>query len=404
MVNQYAMKLWKYLNICTLIPPLLPSSSVFKFISFSFHSTETPAKQRMLIIDTDAGFDDFVAMAALINDSHLSDTQSSFVSLGEDATISLCTPTSTSSTSNTRKHCNSKIGFISTVTGMQEYPSRSKQFFETNFPTSMVSVGRDVPCCITKPKMDWLIDYRAVLDAFLDDNVGHDDSHSNKNNEQSEEKSTTSNLNKNIESFLATQPNGSVDLMCIGPLTNVANWVTSPTTSSLLESKIRSVWIMGGNIPISTQSTSITTNNINPEFNFLEDPNSANVVLSSSVFTDKIFLVPKETCSDIPLDDETYVKIRQTSQSKGEGMISKVLQINDRTDPLRYDPLCTFAYLHPDMIELKPIDVNVDPKTGLVHLSDDRHVSQTIKFVTFVERFGKKGYLQWLLDLVENEK
>lgn len=359
-------QLWKCLNIA-LIPPLLPSSLAFKPKSYSFQSKpSSTTKPKMLIVDTDAGFDDFVAMSALINDSQLVPEK-------------------------TQSSCSTNIGIISTVTGMQEYPSRSKRFFETNFPSLMISVGRDLPHDIDKP--DWLIDYRELLNAFLDDNVD-----SNQLLFDGEAKSKTSNLNKNIESFLATQPNESVDLMCIGPLTNVANWVTSPTTSSLLESKIRSVWIMGGNIPKSTI--------IYPEFNFLQDPISANIVLSSSVFANKIYIVPEQTCIDIPSDDETYIKIRQISQTRHQGMISRVLQVNDETGPLRYDPLCVFAYLYPDRIELQPIDVNVDPETGIIYRTDDKDVgpsSQTIKFVTFVERFGKKGYLQWLLDLVENE-
>mmetsp|Transcript_25792 Transcript_25792/g.38616 ORF Transcript_25792/g.38616 Transcript_25792/m.38616 type:complete len:259 (-) Transcript_25792:711-1487(-) len=239
------------------------------------------------------------------------------------------------------------------------------------------------------PDPDWLIDYRKNLDYFID-----------KEDFICNEKEDNRGADIELSTFLEKQEDGSVDFMCLGPLTNIKNWLTDQSIGPLIQQKVKDVWIMGGNIP---QSHGAELQNegdaIKPEYNFAQDPPAANMVLSSPLIADKIFLLPAQSCIDIPSNDEIWMKTIDLAKSRN-GLISQILNFNNRFGDFKYDPLCTFVYCNPGSHQLEELMVDVNTSTGLVSFVEDRE-KQPIKFVTHVDHFG--GYLPWISKVVEKE-
>jgi inosine-uridine nucleoside N-ribohydrolase len=308
-----------------------------------------------IIIDTDAGFDDFIAMSSL--------SESKF----------------------------SNIQFISTVGGIQDSPSRAATFFQKAFPQAIINTGHNLPHS-DKPTPEWLIKYRKTLNTFIDNYENESSASSSKSNDDEKGES-----NKCLDEFLQKQDNSSIDLMCIGPLTNIANWISSESTGPLIQKKVRSVLIMGGNIPQSNDEGSEIT--IDPEFNFAQDPRAANIVLSSQLIVDKIFVLPAQTCINVPPDNHEWTQILELSKSR-TGLISKVLQVDDSYGNIKYDPSAAFAYSHPESITCERMKVEVDASTGLVSSSENGH---EVEFVTYVDHYSKDGFLSWMRSVVQIE-
>ena len=203
--------------------------------------------------------------------------------------------------------------------------------------------------------------------------------------------------------------NDIVDLLCIGPLTNIAKWVKNDKLAPLLEHHVNHIWIMGGNIPEEDGEQTISATGVKPEFNFEQDPVAANIVFSSPILASKIFILPEQTCMDVTLSQEGDHVWDQTIQlsklSSQNGIISRILQKDGSYSQIRYDPLCAFAYMYPSKIKYESMCVSVDPSSGLVVplKSNDCDINKPIKFITHVDHYGDGGFLSWIHKAVEIE-
>eukprot|EP00565_Helicotheca_tamesis_P008724 CAMPEP_0185733978 /NCGR_PEP_ID=MMETSP1171-20130828/21045_1 /TAXON_ID=374046 /ORGANISM="Helicotheca tamensis, Strain CCMP826" /LENGTH=333 /DNA_ID=CAMNT_0028403847 /DNA_START=97 /DNA_END=1096 /DNA_ORIENTATION=- len=311
-----------------------------------------------MIVDTDAAFDDFIAM----------------YSLKESATAT---------TGN--------IQFVSTVAGIQNQPSRSIAFLQKHFPQTIVTTGADGPS--NQSVAEWLIAYRENLNSFMDKEGGPAIVSKKLKGTKKGDDDTETILND----FLKKQKNNSTDILCIGPLTNLAKWVSSTTTGPLLQQKVKDIWIMGGNIPQTTlppkDSTLCKETKVEPEYNFAQDPMAANIALSSPLIAEKIYILPAETCIDVPITNEKWAKILSLIKSR-TGLISKILRADADYGHFKYDPLCAFSYAHPHKFQSKQIAVEVNSSTGLVSVAEKKlgDDAQTIKFITYVDHDGEDGF------------
>jgi len=109
----------------------------------------------------------------------------------------------------------------------------------------------------------------------------------------------------NAEDFLFEQASkfpGEVNLVSLGPLTNLANAFDKyPTLHTLL----KSVTIMGGAILINGNATAAA------EFNILADPHAADAVLSSGA---PITLVGLDVTHEIVLRKEFFDRLAQSKK------------------------------------------------------------------------------------------
>ena len=204
------------------------------FQSFSTHNIMTPPKKKVVFIDTDSGFDDILAISALNNPA-----------------IS--------------------VPFISTVGGIHECPYCASKFLDMIYPSAIVVAGLSTQD-ISNEVPSWLLEYRRKLDTLVSPNSG------DVINED-----VTLELHTSLQHTLRQYPDQSVDLLCLGPLTNIASWVNDKETLFLLERKLNSIYIMGGNTPDS--------NNDKAEFNFAQDPTAAEIVLTNPKLSNRINLV-----------------------------------------------------------------------------------------------------------------
>lgn len=111
----------------------------------------------------------------------------------------------------------------------------------------------------------------------------------------------TTDDNNNVIKHVAS--NGKFDLVCLGPLTNLAHWLEEiPNFGS---NHLKSIWILGGNIPIRMSSSqsehssncSIAEEVVEAEFNFSRDPEAVRSVFRhAGLKNTRIYVVPQEVC------------------------------------------------------------------------------------------------------------
>jgi len=309
----------------------------------------------LLIVDTDVGFDDLLAIYGLA-----------------------------------RLHSNILI----TTVGGVIHASKGATALRQLFPALTISIGKDAPNIIPDPLPNWLENYRShTLDAFLD-----------KMKETSPEENERKPPNEcnsawvEISRQLNRQPDNSATLLCIGPLTNLAHWLDNEVSSDLLSLKLNKIIILGGNHPSSRMS--------NVEFNFSLDPIAAHCVLSKSIFKEKLYLISTGGVCD-------YDALIQTlGQQRLDGFIKKskissensnqsfflptLLQFDTGAFCLSCDPVSAFVASNPKRCQWEHLPVQVDSSTGLVFAA----TTNTDTKISIATRIDLEGYFDWICTLL----
>jgi len=316
----------------------------------------TPPKKKTVIIDTDSGFDDILAISALINNSEMS-----------------------------------VPSFISTVGGIHECPYRASKFLDMIYPTATVVAGLSTQD-VSNEVPSWLLEYRRKLDTLVSSSNGDDI------NKDATTFELHTSLQQTLRQTLRQYPDQSVDLLCLGPLTNIASWVNDKETLSLLDNKLKSICVMGGNTPDS--------NNDKAEFNFAHDPLAAQRVMTNPILSNRINLVTAQACSKNMIDDKAWDNIIEKSKSS-KGILSKVFEVESSKDTFKYDPVSAFVLANlsnNDLVSVKATDLVIDQETGLLigtSNGDGSKRNVTINIVDEVE-IGSE-YLTFINDAIAND-
>ena len=172
-------------------------SKATKIMSDTAASTATTSNSnRLLIVDTDVGFDDLVALQCLLN-AHATARQNGSY------------PPSLR---------------VTTVGGVVE-ANRGSTILKGLFPYLDILTGMNSPCMPFDPLPDWLHSYRTEeLDAFARDMNVDLDNLARKSSPSREDSSVTTNLNT-VKRILENPGDRSVDILAIGPLTNLSAWI-----------------------------------------------------------------------------------------------------------------------------------------------------------------------------------
>ena len=167
---------------------------------------------------------------------------------------------------------------------------------------------------------------------------------------------------------------GKMDLVCLGPLTNLAQWLEEIPERT--KNSLNSIWILGGNIPIR-QSTLNDECSADAEFNFARDPEAVRTVLHHPQLQNTmIHIVPQEVCNrkafessfcpqqnlcaaeiienwlqstvqkqSMLLEDETQTNTNETTSISVEALLPPwlVRLIRTRTFSVYGDPICMYA-------------------------------------------------------------
>jgi len=312
------------------------------------------AKGRTLIIDTDGGTDDLLAICALRNTKSVN------------------------------------IPFISTVGGLSNDPARIARFLKQELVEPDVITGQRSKIN-EEYTVDWLGENRRKLDNLMNSFGVKSTSNTEYNNP---------NISDEVSKFLMDQPDQSVDLMCLGPMTNVASWIECDKTRLLLESKVAEIWIMGGNKPTSNLESKA-------EFNFYTDPASSAKVIGCKSLNDRMYVVSDTLCNSLSPSAKKWENFVQKGKNN-KGLIEKVLNANSGWDDLKFDPVCAFAYANPNNRKVETLELKISPKNdppyGSLLLQPESGDSNTLKlkFVTDVTIDSDDGgFLQWLTEAIE---
>lgn len=130
-----------------------------------------------------------------------------------------------------------------------------------------------------------------------------------------------------------------VTILCLGPLTNIANLVTSDKEAL---KKIDRIVVMGGSMKGRGNATKYA------EFNFYADPDAVQVVLSSGLNID---IVPIEAADDLVFTPSAINALAK--QSKTGELLASLMYSNDAVASVKfskiYDPIAFMYIVRPEL-------------------------------------------------------
>ena len=348
---------------------------------------------RLLIVDTDVGFDDLVALQCLLN-------------------------------ARATAHSNgSAQPLVVTTVGGVVSAQRGLQVLRGLFPQVEISAGKNSPMMPFDPLPDWLHNYRTeTLAAFARDRNIHDVDSSSMPEESSDAHNDDDDSNKSsnrniVKRILEAPDNGSVDILAIGPLTNLSEWLAQcerqnqkddTTIAQTFASKINSIYMLGGNHPSLAHTLK------EPEFNFGLDPAAAQHVLTSPLLRDKIHLITSSVCNMGKLTAaignehmQSFIQEEHTrSIDSSCGFYRSILQYDTVAYSLSCDPVCAFAMEYPESVMWEQVSVSVDADSGKLAYGasaskrDDNNDTTSDKkeatSIRIASDINLKEYLSWV--------
>lgn len=154
---------------------------------------------------------------------------------------------------------------------------------------------------------------------------------------------------------LARAHPGEITLLALGPLTNIARSLEAdPELGTLLKEII----IMGGAIDVPGNKSRVA------EFNMFVDPEAANAVCKAPV---KKVLVPLDPCNDIVLQLDTFEPLAGTPLyeplcSMMRHFIAGITADEGVQGALVYDALAAYYLVNPAAFTLQAMDVAIETK------------------------------------------
>lgn len=151
-----------------------------------------------------------------------------------------------------------------------------------------------------------------------------------------------------IARVLAEAEPGSVDILALGPLTNIAHVLTEHPQ---VVDRIGEIIVMGGTINEPGNSGP------NSEFNFASDPEAASVVIGSSA---KVTIVPLDVTRKVRAQAAYVEALPDTPHGRlARELLMVYLQDGRQSRPL-HDPCVMLLALEPDIFEIENLKLDVD--------------------------------------------
>lgn len=185
-------------------------------------------------------------------------------------------------------------------------------------------------------------------------------------------------------------------IVTLGPLTNLAKAITKDV--SILEN-IDEVVIMGGAIDEAGNMTRAA------EFNVFVDPEAADIVLRAKV---KKTLVPLDACNHVELPLSHFEEIKETALRENaikmvQDYIKNTLAFESESGAKAYDPLTIYYLINPAACTLKEYDVRVETKgehTRGMTVADRRKVPDTDNVIRVVMHIDEVLFKKDLIRLL----
>ncbi len=257
-------------------------------------------KKQKIIIDTDCGMDDIIAILMLIKSNK-------FDILGITTVEGLTLP---------------KIGKLNL-----------KSIFEfINFKCNVIKGSSITKTNKVKPSFPKIDIRNSSKLAFLKDLIAFDENIEDKTKRDPEEF---------IIDYVNKYPK-EIEIICLGPLTNIANTIN--IYQSAFTNKVKGLVIMGGVFNLK--------GNVKPnyysEYNFYLDAPSADYVVSSNIPT---IIIPLDACYSVPASDLFKEKVSKLQPKTSIGKIIQKIIIANKNDFLYfYDPLLSGVLINPKIV------------------------------------------------------
>lgn len=151
-----------------------------------------------------------------------------------------------------------------------------------------------------------------------------------------------------IARTLASAEPGSIDILALGPLTNVAHVLTEyPEVAD----RIGEIIVMGGTINEPGNSGP------NSEFNFASDPEAASVVIGS---TAKVTIIPLDVTRKVRADIDYVEALPDTPHGDLARQLLTVYLHNGRQSRPLHDPCVMLAAIDPSIFKVESMKLDID--------------------------------------------
>lgn len=164
----------------------------------------------------------------------------------------------------------------------------------------------------------------------------------------------TRNAHLKIIELIKASPH-QVTILTLGPLTNIARaFMVEPKVPSL----IKEIVIMGGAINVCGNKNRVA------EFNMFVDPEAADIVFKSSV---KKTLIPLDPCNDIILTESDFEKLKgsnlyQPIKAMMKQFIKGIEKYEGVKGALVYDAIAAYYLLNPSAFYCNSMDIVIETK------------------------------------------
>ncbi len=157
---------------------------------------------------------------------------------------------------------------------------------------------------------------------------------------------------------LVSKKPGQISILAIGPLTNIAIAIKSDPSFC---KNVKKIVIMGGAIEIYGNMSRVA------EFNFFVDPEAADIVFSSSC---KKILIPLDRCYEVPLFKQDFYFLKDSKlygfiKAMIDPYIENLSLFEGRSGAIVYDALAAYYFINSSAFETSFIDIKIETKGKL---------------------------------------
>lgn len=151
---------------------------------------------------------------------------------------------------------------------------------------------------------------------------------------------------------------GNISIVVLGPETNIAEaFLKDPHLPSL----VREIVIMGGAITVPGNKNRVG------EFNIFVDPEAADVVFKANL---KKVLVPLDVCNNIFLGLNDFEQLKHSRlyepiKNMMGSYIKGIQTFEKTTGALMYDPLAAYYLINPEAYKVVPMDIEIEISSEL---------------------------------------
>lgn len=213
-----------------------------------------------------------------------------------------------------------------------------------------------------------------------------------------EEKLTDSASQKIIE-LIRANPN-EISIVILGPETNIAKAFLENLGIPPL---IQEIIIMGGAIEVPGNKSRVG------EFNIFVDPEAADIVFGAGV---RKVLIPLDVCNDIVLRLEDFEQLRGTRLYEPIKSMMKHyiegIQTSEKTKgALMYDPLAAYYLINPGAYKTVPMDIKIETASELTRgmtVADRRIWGEKNYNIDVVVSIDKDIFTKDFFDILTSDK